>query len=87
MCAELAGVVTGEDAGGLGVGQQVGALAAQQIRDGLRVAQGDAEHGVADRRIINAAPVDVGQRIGVGLVEQERVDPQDDRGRLRILAR
>jgi hypothetical protein len=73
-------VVEDEHAGGLGEGQQLGALAAQQLGDGSRVAQGDAEQGVADGVVGEATSSQVGQRLGVSLVEQERVGPERDRG-------
>jgi hypothetical protein len=78
--AQGAAIVAGEHAGGLGVGQQVGALSAQQVGDGLRVAQGDAEQGVADGVVAKAAVAQVGQRLGVGRIAQEAVRPEGDGG-------
>jgi hypothetical protein len=60
MRAQPAGVVAHQQAGLLGEGEGLGAGFAEVLDQAFGVAQGDTEHGAADRVVVEAAPVEVG---------------------------
>lgn len=67
------GVITQQQPGLLGIGQQRGRLTADNIDQRLWVIEGIAEPGPAHRRAIKTAPVQVGQRLRVpGLMQVRR---------------
>ena len=76
-----------EHPGGLSVRKQIGVLAAEIVGQSHRVAAGHAENRSPDGVLVDPACVQVGQRVGVGEVEQVGVRPKSDRRIDRAIVR